>query len=188
MALALVVAILDVIPMIGATLGAVIVSAIGLATDLKVGIACIIFYIVYQQVENYLIYPRVMSRSVDIPGAMTVIAALVGACLLGVVGALLAIPTAAAIMLLVREVFIRKQDALASSGGQLPQHLDEHVGLLGVHPVAGVLDDDLAGAREQPSHRVLVLAAHVARVRAGDPEHRAVVRRHARRGGPRASR
>ena len=75
-ALALVVAVLDVIPMIGATLGAVVVCAIGLATDLKVGIACIIFYIVYQQVENYLIYPRVMSRSVDISGAMTVIAAL----------------------------------------------------------------------------------------------------------------
>ena len=109
-ALALVVAVLDVIPMIGATLGAVIVSAIGFATDLKVGIACIIFYIVYQQVENYLIYPRVMSSSVDISGAMTVIAALVGASLLGVVGALLAIPTAAAILLLVRELFIRKQD------------------------------------------------------------------------------
>ena len=109
-ALALVVAILDVIPMIGATLGAVVVSAIGLATDLKVGIACIIFYIVYQQIENYLIYPRVMSRSVDISGAMTVIAALIGASLLGVVGALLAIPTAAAIMLLVRELFVRKQD------------------------------------------------------------------------------
>jgi len=109
-ALALVVAVLDVIPMIGATLGAVIVSAIGFATDLKVGIACVIFYIVYQQVENYLIYPRVMSRSVDISGAMTVIAALVGASLLGVVGALLAIPTAAAIQLLIREVFIRRQD------------------------------------------------------------------------------
>jgi predicted PurR-regulated permease PerM len=110
-ALALVVAVLDVIPMIGATLGAVVVSAIGLATDVKIGIACIVFYIVYQQVENYVIYPRVMSRSVDIPGSITVIAALVGASLLGVVGALLAIPTAAAIMLLVREVFVRQQDA-----------------------------------------------------------------------------
>jgi predicted PurR-regulated permease PerM len=109
-ALAVVVAILDVIPMIGATIGAVIVSAIGLATDVHIGIACIIFYLVYQQVENYLIYPRVMSKSVDIPGAVTVIAALVGASLLGVIGALLAIPTAAAILLLVREVFIRKQD------------------------------------------------------------------------------
>jgi predicted PurR-regulated permease PerM len=111
-ALALVVALLDVIPMIGATLGAVIVSAIGLAVDVKVGIACIVFYVIYQQVENYLIYPRVMSRSVDIPGAVTVIAALIGASLLGVIGALLAIPTAAAIMLLVREVFVRRQDQL----------------------------------------------------------------------------
>jgi predicted PurR-regulated permease PerM len=109
-ALAVVVALLDVIPMIGATLGAIVVSAIALATDVHTGIACIIFFVIYQQVENYLIYPRVMSKSVDIPGAMTVIAALIGASLLGVVGALLAIPTAAAILLLVREVFIRKQD------------------------------------------------------------------------------
>ena len=58
-----------------------------------------------------MLYPRVMSKSVDIPGAVTVIAALVGAALLGVVGALLAIPTAAAILLIVREVFIRRQDA-----------------------------------------------------------------------------
>jgi predicted PurR-regulated permease PerM len=110
-ALAVVVALLDVIPMIGATLGAVIVSAIGVATDLKIGIACVIFYLIYQQLENYVIYPRVMSKSVDIPGAVTVIAALVGASLLGVIGALLAIPTAAAILLLVREVVVRRQDA-----------------------------------------------------------------------------
>jgi predicted PurR-regulated permease PerM len=110
-ALAFVVALLDVIPMIGATIGAVIVTAIGFATDVKIGLACLIFYLVYQQIENYVIYPRVMSKSVDIPGAVTVIAALVGAALLGVVGALLAIPTAAAILMLTREVFIRRQDA-----------------------------------------------------------------------------
>ena len=110
-ALALIVALLDVIPMVGATLGAVIVSAIGFATDVHTGIACVIFYVIYQQVENYLIYPRVMSRSVDIPGAMTVIAALVGASLLGVVGALLAIPTAAAILLIVDEVVVPRQES-----------------------------------------------------------------------------
>lgn len=109
-ALAIVVALLDVIPMIGATLGALIVCAIGFATDVQVGIACVVFYVIYQQVENYLVYPRIMSRSVDIPGAVTVIAALIGAGLLGVVGALLAIPTAAAILLLVREVFVKRQD------------------------------------------------------------------------------
>lgn len=110
-ALAFVVALLDVIPMIGATLGAVVVTAIAFATDVKTGIICAIFFIIYQQLENYAIYPRVMSRSVDIPGAVTVIAALVGAALLGVVGALLAIPTAAAILMLVREVYVRRQDA-----------------------------------------------------------------------------
>ena len=110
-ALAFVVMLLDVIPMIGATIGAVIVSAIGFATDVKIGLFCVIFYLIYQQAENYVLYPRVMSKSVDIPGAVTVIAALVGAALLGVVGALLAIPTAAAILLIVREVFIRRQDA-----------------------------------------------------------------------------
>ncbi len=109
-ALAFVVMLLDVIPLIGATIGAVIVCAIAFATDVQAGIFCVIFYVVYQQVENYVLYPRVMSKSVDIPGAVTVIAALIGAALLGVVGALLAIPTAAAILLITREVLVRRQD------------------------------------------------------------------------------
>ncbi len=109
-ALAFVVALLDVIPMIGATIGAVIVTAIAFATDVQTGVICAIFYIAYQQIENYVIYPRVMARSVDIPGAVTVIAALVGAALLGVVGALLAIPTAAAVLLVLREVVVKRQD------------------------------------------------------------------------------
>ncbi len=109
-ALAFVVAVLDVIPMIGATLGAIIVTAIAFATDIKIGIACAIFYIIYQQVENYVIYPRVMKKSVDVPGSVVVIAALVGTALLGIVGALLAIPTAAAILLIMREVVVKRQD------------------------------------------------------------------------------
>jgi predicted PurR-regulated permease PerM len=110
-ALAMVVALLDVIPMIGATIGAVIVCAIAFATDIRTGVIAVIFYIAYQQVENYVIYPKVMSRSVEIPGALTVVAALVGGTLLGVVGALLAIPTAASLLLLVREVFLPRQEA-----------------------------------------------------------------------------
>lgn len=109
-ALAAVVALLDVIPMIGATIGAVIVTAIGFATDPTIGVACLVFYVVYQQVENYVIYPKVMSRSVDIPGSLIVIAALIGAALLGVVGALLAIPTAAAVLMVVREVVVPRLD------------------------------------------------------------------------------
>ncbi len=110
-ALAFVVALLDVIPMIGATIGAAIVSAIAFATDWKIGVACVIFYLIYQQLENYVIYPRVMSKSVEIPGSVTVIAALVGAGLFGVVGALLAIPTAASLLMITREVWVRRQDS-----------------------------------------------------------------------------
>ena len=109
-ALATVVALLDVIPMIGATIGAAIVTAIGFATDVRTGVICVVFYVIYQQVENYVVYPRVMAKSVDLPGAVIVIAALVGAALLGVVGALLAIPTAAGILMLLREVYVRRQD------------------------------------------------------------------------------
>lgn len=109
-ALSFVVMLLDVIPMIGATIGALVVTAIGFATDYRIGIACVIFYLIYQQVENYLIYPRIMSKSVDVPGSVTVIAALVGASLLGVVGALIAVPTAAAILMLIQELLIRRQD------------------------------------------------------------------------------
>lgn len=111
LALALVVAILDFIPLIGATIGAAVVTLIGFAESLSVGIACAVFYVIYQQVENYLIYPRVMRSSVQVPGVVTVIAVLIGGSLLGVVGALLAIPAAAGLLLLIREVWLPKQEA-----------------------------------------------------------------------------
>jgi len=112
LALALVVAITDFIPLIGATIGAVIVSLIGLATSLTIGIACAIFYIAYQQVENYLIYPRVMRSSVNVPGVVTVVAVLIGGSIMGVVGAMLAIPTAAGVLLILREVVFRRQETV----------------------------------------------------------------------------
>ncbi len=109
-ALSLVVAILDFIPLIGASIGAALVSLIGFATSPTTGIICVVFYVAYQQVENYVIYPRVMRSSVDVPGVVTVIAVLIGGSLLGVVGAMLAIPAAAAILLLVRELLVRQLD------------------------------------------------------------------------------
>ncbi|MEV1147677.1 AI-2E family transporter [Micromonospora sp. NPDC049799] len=109
-ALAVVVAVTDLIPQIGATLGAVIVSLVGFATDLPVGIACAVFFLIYQQVENYLIYPKVMRRSVQVNEVAALVAALLGASLIGVVGALIAIPTVAAIQLVLREVVLPRQD------------------------------------------------------------------------------
>jgi predicted PurR-regulated permease PerM len=108
--LAIVVAILGLIPLVGATLGAIVVVLVGLFQSVQVAIIIAIYYVIYQQVENYLIAPRIMSRTVAVPGAIALIAALAGAALLGVLGALLAIPVAAAILLLVQEVLIPRQD------------------------------------------------------------------------------
>lgn len=110
-ALALVVMITDLIPVIGATIGAIIVSAVAFTQDVRVGIIVAVFYLIYQQVENYLLYPRIMKRSVDVSPAVTIVAVLIGGALMGVPGALLAIPTAAAIQLILVEVFVPRQDA-----------------------------------------------------------------------------
>ena len=102
--LALIIALLDLIPMVGATLGAVVVGVVilfsGSAADV---IIWAIFAIVYQQFENYVVQPRIQSKAVSIDPFIVVIAALVGGTLLGVVGALLAIPGAATIQIAMKE-------------------------------------------------------------------------------------
>ncbi|MGW9214014.1 AI-2E family transporter [Embleya sp. NPDC055664] len=108
--LALVIAITDLIPMIGATVGAAVVSVVVFFDSPGKALTCVIFFLAYQQFENYLIYPRVMNRAVNVPPAITVIAALVGGALLGVTGALLAIPIAAAVLLILREVVTPRQN------------------------------------------------------------------------------
>ncbi|MDG6109236.1 AI-2E family transporter [Dactylosporangium aurantiacum] len=110
-ALAVLIAITDLIPQIGATLGAIVVSIVGFATSIPAGIACVIFFVIYQQVENYLIYPTVMRRAVKVSDLAAILSVLLGVALLGVVGALIAIPVVAAIQLIVREVFIPRQNA-----------------------------------------------------------------------------
>ncbi len=110
LALALVVAVTDLLPVIGATIGAVIISAVAFSQDVRTGAIVAIFYLIYQQVENYVLYPSIMKRSVDVSPAVTIVAVLVGASLLGVVGALLAIPIAAAVQLILAEVYVPRQD------------------------------------------------------------------------------
>jgi predicted PurR-regulated permease PerM len=109
--LALLVALLDLVPLVGSVTGAAVVTIIGLATSLHIGVACLIFYLIYEPLEGYVIYPRVMRSSVDVPEIMTIVAVLLGGALGGIVGALLALPTAAAIKLLVQDVWIRRQDS-----------------------------------------------------------------------------
>ena len=109
-ALAMLVAVTDVIPLIGATIGAAIVVSVAFFVSVKVGLIALVYYVVYQQVENYVLYPRIMKKSVDVSPAATVVAVLIGGSLMGVLGALLAIPIAAAVQLVLQEVVAPRQD------------------------------------------------------------------------------
>jgi predicted PurR-regulated permease PerM len=110
-ALAFFVALTDLIPTIGAILGAAAAAVVAAFVGLPQFIATVVYFIVYQQIENYLIQPRVMGRTVEISAPVVILAVLIGGALLGVLGALLAIPTAAIVMILVRELFL--EDRLA---------------------------------------------------------------------------
>ncbi len=109
-ALALLVAIFDLIPLVGATIAAAFCVAVAFFASIPAGIAAIIFFVAYQQVENYLLVPRIMKRTVDVSPLATVIAALIGGTLLGIVGALIAIPAAATISLLAQEIIYPRQE------------------------------------------------------------------------------
>jgi predicted PurR-regulated permease PerM len=103
-ALALLVAILDLIPLAGATIGAVVVSTVAfLDRGVTVGLIVVIWFIVYQQVENHALYPLVYSRTIALSPLTILIAVLIGASLAGVLGALAAIPIAGTIQVVLTE-------------------------------------------------------------------------------------
>ncbi|BCW48960.1 hypothetical protein StoSoilB13_13020 [Arthrobacter sp. StoSoilB13] len=108
--LAFVVALLAFIPLVGGMIAAVVVILVALTAGWQTAVIYAIAYFAYLQFEAYFISPRIMQRAVAVPGAVAVISVIAGGSLLGVLGALIAIPTAAAIMLLIKEVFIMRQD------------------------------------------------------------------------------
>ena len=107
--LAVLVGFLGLIPMVGATVGAVLVCLVAFFDSPRSAIIVGVYYLIYQQLENYVIAPKIMARTVSVPGAVTVVAALAGGTLLGVIGALLAIPVAAGLLLLYEEVLVPRQ-------------------------------------------------------------------------------
>jgi predicted PurR-regulated permease PerM len=104
------VAILDLVPVIGSTIGGAVVSLVALTVSLPVALATLAFYIGFRLAEDYLLVPRIMGRTVEVPAVVTVVSVLVGAALLGIIGALIAIPAAAAVRLLLQEIAFRKLD------------------------------------------------------------------------------
>ncbi len=108
--LAIAVAILDLIPVVGSVVGGVLVSLVALTVSLPVCLGTIGFFIGYRLVEDYVLVPRIIGGAVKVPALITVVAVILGGALLGVVGALVAIPVAAALLLLVREVLYPRLD------------------------------------------------------------------------------
>ncbi|MET0234488.1 MAG: AI-2E family transporter [Kibdelosporangium sp.] len=108
--LAIAVAVLDLIPVVGSIIGGILVSLVALTVSVPVFLATVGFVVVYRLVEDYLLVPKIIGTTVKVPGLVTVVAVLLGGALLGVVGALVAIPIAAALLLMADEVLYPRLD------------------------------------------------------------------------------
>jgi predicted PurR-regulated permease PerM len=105
-AIGMIVFVVALIPLIGHFIGAGVVTLIALTQSPLIGLIAFVAYVVYVQIENYVVTPRIMKRTLSVPGAVTIISALIGSSLLGLVGGLLAVPVAASIILILDEVVI----------------------------------------------------------------------------------
>ncbi|WP_231988164.1 AI-2E family transporter [Nakamurella panacisegetis] len=108
--LSLMVALFDLIPVAGSTIAGVIVAAVTLTVSVPLCVDTIAYFIIYRLLEDYYLIPRIIGRAVKVPALLTIVAVLVGGALLGVIGALVAIPVAAAVLLIIREILIPRLD------------------------------------------------------------------------------
>jgi len=105
----------SLVPLVGTISGSAVIVLAQVAllpSSPATWITAAIWYLVYMQVEAYVLSPRIMNRAVEVPGVLVVIAALVGGTLLGVLGALVAIPVAASVLIVLREVVVPRQNTL----------------------------------------------------------------------------
>jgi predicted PurR-regulated permease PerM len=117
-ALALVIFFFDLIPVVGATIAAVLVGIVMLFVNFPVGlIIWIVYAIVYQQIENYVIQPQIQRRAVAVEPFVILVAVLFGSTLFGVIGAILAIPVAASIQIAVREYALYRREVVGDTVG-----------------------------------------------------------------------
>lgn len=109
--LAMVSLVVTLIPMIGSVLFWILGTTVSLLYSPTAGIAFAVLYFIYMQLEAYLITPRIMNKAVAVPGALVLIGAMIGGALLGLLGALVAVPVTASILLVIRGVYIPYQDS-----------------------------------------------------------------------------
>lgn len=113
LALGLLAGLANIIPIIGPLVSAVVASLVAVTDSWQKAVGVIVFYVVYQQIENALLTPRIMKTTVDLPALAVIIALSIGGSLAGVVGALVAVPTAALISVLIDEYLVQRQTAIA---------------------------------------------------------------------------
>jgi predicted PurR-regulated permease PerM len=111
--LAVITGFLDLIPQVGATVAAVILVAVGLTVSTGAAVAMLVIQLIYQQVENYIVYPIVYRQAVELSPLTTILAVLIAGALLGVVGAILAVPFAAVIKIVLREATAPRRAEMA---------------------------------------------------------------------------
>jgi len=108
--LAIMVMLLDVVPVVGTSVAGVVVTLVALSVSGPAAIATAVFFVAYRLVEDYLLVPRVIGRAVQVPALLTIVSLLLGAVLLGVIGAVVAIPVAASLQLVVQQVVLPRLD------------------------------------------------------------------------------
>ena len=112
--LGLLMAVFDLIPLVGATIGSVFIVLVAFTQGVGPGVAMIVIVVVYQQFENHVLQPVVMKRSVAVSPFIVIVSVLVGSTLLGILGALLAIPAAGSIQIALREVINARRRAVTT--------------------------------------------------------------------------
>jgi predicted PurR-regulated permease PerM len=119
-ALGVLVALFDLIPLAGATIAAIIVTTVAFLHTVPAGIVVLVFFVVYQQIENHLLQPIIYGRTVALSPLVVLIAVLVGASLAGVLGALGAIPVAGTIQVVIRDTLAYRRERIVPAPGELP--------------------------------------------------------------------
>jgi predicted PurR-regulated permease PerM len=112
--LAVITGLLDLIPQVGATVAAVILTLVALTVSTPAAIAMVVIQLIYQQVENYIVYPIVYRKAVELSGFTTIVSVLIASSILGVAGAILAVPFAAVIKTVLREAGAPRRARMAA--------------------------------------------------------------------------
>jgi predicted PurR-regulated permease PerM len=119
--LAVITGLLDLIPQVGATIAAVILTAVALTVSTPAAIAMVVIQLIYQQVENYVVYPIVYRKAVELTPFTTIVAVLIASSILGVAGAILAVPFATVIKIVMREAGRPRRERMAALREQVPE-------------------------------------------------------------------